>query len=189
MVQNPANYAPDKRLALSGSDRFSDPASDIIGTLKAAFNSTLVFRPNTVTMGREAWSGISSHPQLVNAVKGNVTSKGIISPAEFVELFAGEGLKKLNIGEAFINTSRRGQAPSLSRVWGKSISLTYINPSARPEQSATFGMTAQYGTRVAGSYEDKNIGLDGGLVVRVGERVREVITAPDAGFLIQNAVA
>lgn len=54
MVQNPANYAPDKRLALSGSDRFSDPASDIIGTLKAAFNSTLVFRPNTVTMGREA---------------------------------------------------------------------------------------------------------------------------------------
>ena len=33
------------------------------------------------------------------------------------------------------------------------------------------------------------MGLEGGQVVRVGEKVRELIVAPDVGFLIQNPVA
>lgn len=189
-VQDPTNYAPARRLALSGSDRFSDPASDIIGTLKAAFAATLIYRPNTMVMGRDVWTGISSHPQLVNAIRGNVTSKGIITPDEFVRLFAGENLKRLLVGESFVNISRPGQAAQLNRVWGKSIELLYIDPNIRPEQGgATWGFTAQYGTRLAGSWEDKNVGLEGGKVVRVGEKVEEQVVAPDVGFIIQNAVA
>lgn len=189
MVQNPANYASNKRLVLSGADRFSDGLSPIIETLKAAFNGTLIFRPNTMTMSRPVWSVISSHPEIVNAVKGNVTSKGIVTPEEFVNLFRGEGLMKLNIGESFVNIARPGQSAQLSRVWGNFISLTYINPVARPNaNSLTFGMTAMYGTRVAGQWEDKDIGLDGGQIVRTGERVRELIVAPDVGFLIQNVI-
>lgn len=190
VIQDPANYAANKRLALSGSDRFSDPASDIIGALKAGFNSTLIYRPNTATMSRSVWSSISSHPQLVNACKGNVTSKGIITPDEFVQLFAGEGLKRLAIGESFVNTARPGQSASLSRVWGNTIALTHINPMATPVTGGvTFGFTAQYGTRVAGQREDPDIGLHGGQIIRVGESVREVVVAPDVGFLFQNVVA
>lgn len=188
-LQDPNNYAPNNRIALSGDNQLSHPDCDVIGTLKAAFDKTLIFRPNTMTMGREVWSALSSNPQLVNAVKGNVSSKGIIKPDEFVSLFEGEGLKKLNIGEAFINTARKGQTPVLSRVWGNSISLTYINPAARPEQGATFGFTAQWQTRLAGSWEDKNVGMRGGTVVRVGESVKEIVCAPEAGYIIQNPVA
>lgn len=188
VAQDPNNYPAGNRIVLSGSDQLSHPDCDVIGTLKASFDKPLIFRPNTMTMGRQCWGGLSSHPQLVNAVKGNVSSKGIITPDQFVELFRGEGLTQLNIGEAFINTARPGQVPSLTRVWGKHISLTYINPVARPEYGATWGMTAQWGTRVAGSWEDKNVGLDGGMIVRVGERVKEIVTAPEAGYLIQNAV-
>lgn len=189
LVQDPATYPTTNRLVLSGGDQFSDPASDVIGTLKSCFDKTLIWRPNTLTLGREAWGKMSSHPQLVNAVKGNVTTKGIVSPEEFVKLLEGEGLKELLIGEAFVNTARKGQAATFNRVWGRNIILTYINPAARPNYGATFGMTAAFGTRVAGSWEDKNIGLDGGMIVRVGEKVREIITAPDAGFLLQNVVA
>jgi hypothetical protein len=53
----------------------------------------------------------------------------------------------------------------------------------------TFGVTAQFGTRVAGSWDDKNIGLTGGKMVRAGESVKEVITAADLGYFVQNAVA
>lgn len=190
VVQNPLNYAANRRVALSGTDRFSDPASDIIGTLKAAFAATMIYRPNLMSMGRDVWTGISSHPQLVNAIRGNVTSKGIITIEEFVRLFSGEGLKKLVLGESFVNTARRGQLEQMNRVWGKSIQLTYIDPNVRPEQGGiTWGFTASYGTRIAGSWEDKDVGLLGGKIVRVGERVEEQIVAKDVGFLIQNAVA
>lgn len=188
-LQNPLNYAPARRLALSGSDRLSDPSSPIIEIFKAAFQATLIYRPNIMSMGRDVWTGISSHPELVNAIRGNVTSKGIITPAEFVALFAGEGLKKLVVGESFVNTARRGQPETLNRVWGKSIQLTYIDPNVRPEQGGvTWGFTAQYGTRIAGSWEDRNVGLEGGKIVRVGEKIEEQIVAKDVGFIIQNAV-
>lgn len=189
LAQDPANYAPANRVALSGSDQFSDPASDVIGIFKSCFEKPQIYRPNTATMSRPTWGKISSHPQLVNAVKGNVISKGIIKPSDFVDLFSGEGLTELLIGESFVNTARPGQMPTLNRVWHNHISLTFINPNARPESGATFGMSAQFGSRVAGWREDPDIGLDGGRVVRVGERVREIVTAPELGCLIQNAVA
>ncbi|GJD93364.1 capsid protein [Methylobacterium iners] len=189
-VQDPANYSPTRRLVLSGADQFSNGASDIIGVLKAAFQSTLIYRPNFMSMGRDVWTGISSHPQLVNAIRGNVTSKGIIKPEEFVDLFRGEGLRELAIGESFVNVARPGQAANLSRVWGKSIQLHFRDQNLRPEQGGiTWGFTAQLGTRIAGSWEDRDVGLEGGKVVRVGEKVEEQIVAKDVGFLIQNAVA
>ncbi|CAO4177646.1 Capsid protein [Methylorubrum populi] len=189
-MQNPDSYAANKRLALSGSDRFSEGGSQVIAPLKAAFNGTLIYRPNTMTMSRAVWSVVSSHPEIVNAVKGNVTSKGIVTPEEFVRLFEGEGLKTLAIGEAFLNTARPGQSASLSRVWGNNIMLTHVNPMANPMTGGvTFGFTAEYGKRIAGQWETKDIGLEGGQVVRVGERVRELIVAKDAGYLIQNVIA
>lgn len=189
-AQDPNNYDPARRLVLSGSSQFSDPTSDVIGTLKTAFQGTLIYRPNTMSMGRDVWTGMSSHPQLVNAIRGNITSKGIIRPDEFVELFAGEGLKRLAIGESFVNVARPGQTANLSRVWGKSIQLHYTDPNVRPEQGGlTWGFTAQLGDRIAGSWEDKNVGLEGGKIVRVGEKVEEQIVAKSVGFLLQNAVA
>lgn len=191
IVQNPSNYSAARRLVLSGTSQFSDYTnSDPIGVFKAAFQGTLIYRPNKMSMGRDVWTVLSSHPKLVNAVKGNVTGQGIITPEDFVRLFAGEGLKELNIGEGFVNTARRGQPEVLSRVWGKSIQLNYIDTEARPEMgNPTWGFSAQYGTRFGGSWEDKNVGLQGGKIVRIGERITEIVCAPDTGFIIQNAVA
>lgn len=191
IVQNPANYAASRRQVLAGGSQFSDYVnSDPIGVFKAAFNATLVYRPNTMTMSRDTWSVISSHPKLVNAVKGNVTGQGIISPDEFVRLFSGEGLKKLNIGEGYVNTARFGQPEVISRVWGKSIELTYLDPAGRPEQgSLTWGFSGVYGGRIGGSWDDRNVGLQGGKIVRIGERITEIVVAPDVGFIIQNAIA
>ena len=190
LVQNPLNYASSRRLVLAGQSQFSDPNSDPIAVLKAAFGATLIYRPNTMIMGRDCWSGLSSHPKLVNAVKGNVTGAGIIAPDDLVKLFAGEGLKQLLIGESFVNNARKGQAATLSRVWGKSIELLYLDDQIRPEQGGvTWGFTATYGGRIAGNWPDKDIGLEGGNIVRVGEKTDEKVVAPDVGFIIQNAVA
>jgi hypothetical protein len=122
----------------------------------------------------------------VNAVKGNVTGSGIVSQEEMRQLF---GMTKLLVGRSFVNTARPGQAPVLTRVWGEVLALTYVNPGANTQNPTTFGMTAQFGTRIAGSLPDPDIGIRGGMRVRVGEQVRELVTAPDAGYLITGTVA
>ena len=82
------------------------------------------------------------------------------------------------------------RATALSRAWGKHMALLYLNPLASVEQGGiTFGFTAQYGDRMAGRIEDPDIGLQGGFRIRTGERVRELISAQDVGYFIQNAVA
>ena len=102
----------------------------------------------------------------------------------------GDQLDEILVGEGWVNTARRGQAPTLARVWGKHCALLYRDGMADTRGGrTTFGFTAQWGERIAGSIPDKDIGLRGGERVRVGESVAELITAGDLGYFLQDAVA
>lgn len=191
LVHNLNTYAADKRVTLSGSSQFSDYAnSDPITALKTGQESTLVYRPNTWAMGRPVWSRLSSHPKIVNAVKGGTQTSGLVSREQFIELFSGEGLRELLIGDAWVNTAKPGQAVSLNRCWGKHIAMFHKNAGASIEQGGiTFGATAEFGGRISGRIADPDVGLQGGYRVRAGERVKELVIAKDVGYFIQNAVA
>ena len=107
-------------------------------------------------------------------------------PREFVaKLFE---LDEVLVGEGWVNTAKKGQTVTLSRVWGGNIALLHINPLANTQRVGTFGITAEFGKRIAGAQPDKDIGLRGGQKVRVGESVKELITANDFGYYIQDAV-
>ena len=191
VVQNPDNYDAARRLVLAGNQQFSDFAnSDPYAVIDEGMDKTLVYRPNTIVMGQPAWSKIKRHPKLIKAVKGGLTEDGAITKQQFAELFEID-VKNLLIGVAQVNLSRKGQQVNLSRVWGKSVSLLYIDPTKKQADGSviTWGFTAANGKRIAGSIEDKDIGLEGGKRVRVGEKVRELVCAKSVGYLIQNAVA
>lgn len=191
IIHNAASYAASRTTTLSGTDQFSDYAnSDPIGVIKDMLDSTLVYEPNTMAIGRDVWSKLSSHPKIVNAVKGNLTNEGIVTAQQFVELFSSYGLSKLLIGKAFHNTAKPGQTPVLARAWGKHIAMLYIDKMATAESGGiTFGMTAEYGGKIAGRIEDPDVGLQGGVRIRSGERVKELVIAKDVGAFIQDAVA
>jgi hypothetical protein len=191
IVHNPNNYAVGRKRLLSGTSQFNDYTnSDPLGVILQGVDSTLVKRPNTVTMGRDVWSKLRSHPKLVNAVKGNVTNQGVITIDQFKELLAGEGIADVLVGDTWYNTARPGQPVALARAWGKHISLTHIDPMAQPELGGiTWGLTAEYGEKIAGRIEDRDVGLQGGFRIRNGERIKELVVAQDVGFLIQEAVA
>jgi hypothetical protein len=123
-------------------------------------------------------------------VKGGLTEDGAITKAQFAELFE-IPVENFLVGVAQVNLARKGQAVNLARVWGKSIQLLYLDPSKKQADGSviTWGMTAELGSRIAGSIEDKDIGLQGGRRVRVGERVRELVVAKSVGYLIQTAVS
>jgi len=190
LVHNLDTYAAARRVTLSGNSMFSAYAtSDPIGVLKTGMESTLIYPPNTLVMGRQVWSKLSSHPKIVNAVKGNLTNEGIVTRQQFIDLFSGEGITNLLIGDAWYNTAKMGQTTSLARAWGKHIAMLHINPMAVVQGGITFGLTADYGGRIAGRIEDEDVGLQGGVRIRAGERVKELVVARDVGYFIQNAVA
>lgn len=186
LVFNASTYDATRQVTLSGTSQFSDKSnSDPIGVIAAGCDATLV-RPNIAVMGRAAWTTTRSHPKLVNAITGGTLQNGLITRQQFCDLFE---LDELIVGEGFVNTAKRGQAPSLSRVWGKHIALLYRDNQAFSSVSdgrISFGVTAQWGSRIAGTIPDPDVGLRGGYKVRVGESVKELITAPSVGYFIQN---
>ncbi|MES1977549.1 MAG: major capsid protein [Pseudomonadota bacterium] len=186
LVFNAASYGAANKETLVGNDQWSDyvnsnPQDDIL-----AAQDAMIMRPTIGVMGRAVWTKVRQHPKLCKAVFGNSTDAGIISRRAFADLFE---LDDLFIGEGWVNTAKKGQPANLVRVWGKSCALLHRNKEADTESGTTFGVTAQFGPRVGGEIVDPDIGLHGGVRVRVGESVRELVLANDLGYLFSAAVA
>jgi len=186
LVFNAANYSVGYKQTLAGVTQFSDFASsDPIGVIMDALDA-MIMRANVMTIGRRPLSILSRHPDIVKATHGNSGDKGIAQRQAIAELFE---LEEILVGASFVNNARKGQPVSMARVWGNHIALINRDMNADTRNGLSFAMTAQFGNRVAGSHPDPDIGLRGGERVRAGESVKELLTAPDLGYFIQDAVA
>lgn len=189
LVFGTANYAAsNKNTALTGNALWSDFTaghSDPIGDIMTGLDSCIM-RPNVAVMGNAVASVLRRHPAILKAYNGTAGDSGIVPLQFLADLF---DLEEVLVGQGWVNVAKKGQAVNLSRVWGKSLSLIYRNKLANTQRGATFGLTAQYGTRIAGSQYDGDIGMRGGQKVRVGESVKELLMANDLGYLIADAVA
>ncbi|MEW6708315.1 MAG: phage capsid protein [Candidatus Riflebacteria bacterium] len=184
---NADSYATGYKTTLSGSDQFSDfVGSDPIATILDCLDS-MVMRGNVAVMGRAVFSALARHPKIIKAVQANSGDAGIATRRQIAELFE---LEDVLVGEAYLNTAKKNETVALSRVWGKHLSLIYRDRMAGPNNNRmSFGFTAQFGSRVAGSEPDSKIGLRGGHRIVVGETVKEVVSSDSLGYFIQNAVA
>lgn len=185
LVFNAASYAVGNKTTLAGANQWSDPTSSPIRAMEDAMDSTLV-DTNGLVLGQQVWRVLSRHPEVIEAVFGSASTKGRVKPQDLADIL---GLQRVLIGSGRVNTSKKGQTATYVRAWGKSAALLYINPNADTQRGFTFGLTAQFGKRVAGRIYDENIGLDGGVKIRVGERVKEKVIAPTAGYLFDAAIA
>lgn len=186
LVFNASNYAAANKATLSGTSQWSDFAnSDPISAILTALDS-MVMRGNIAVMGQAVWTKLSTHPKLVKAFYGTSADTGIVTRDFVAQLFE---LEAIYVGQAWLNTAKKGQTASLSRAWGKHFALLYRDSLATADRGTTYGFTAQFGGRIAGSFEDKDVGMRGGVRVRAGESVKEVLTATDLGYLFTNAVA
>ncbi len=186
LVFDPNNYSAANKKALSGTEQWddyinSDPLNELMTALEVP-----IMRPNIMTIGREAYSKLIMHPLIVKAVHGNSGDVGVAQHQALASLLE---LDEVLVGEGFVNTARKGQTPVLQRVWGKHCSLLYRDELASADKGTTFGFTAQWGNRFSGYKDDPNIGMRGGLINRVGESVKELITSSDLGYFLQNVVS
>lgn len=186
LVFNNANYATPNKVTLSTTGQWSDYVnSDPIPAMKRAFDA-MIMRPTHGVIGRAVATELSMHPKVCAAVFKNGTNAGIVPMRAIADLLE---LEDIYVGEGWLNTAKKGQPAALSRVWGKHAAFIHQNKNADTQFGTTFGFTAQWGSRIAGSEYDRNAGMRGGQVVRVGESVKELITANDLGYLFTNAVA
>jgi hypothetical protein len=185
-VFNTANFAAGFKSTLAGTSQWSDftnsdPASAILTALDSC-----IMRPNKAIIGQAVYTKLRMHPKIVQAFYGNSATAGVVPKSFIAELLE---LEELIVGQGWVNSAKKGQTATLVRVWGKHAVFFYQNANADTQGGTTFGYTAQWGARLAGSERDSNIGLKGGERVRVGEYVKEVIAADNLGYMFENAVA
>lgn len=186
LVFNSASYDPALRTTLAGVSQFSDYAnSDPISVINDALDQPLM-RPNQMVFGQAGWTKFRSHPKIVEAVKGTGAKAGVATREQVAELFE---VQEIVVGSSRGNVNKRGQAPSLARLWGKHIALTYKAPVPDAKGAVTFGGTFQFGDRIASQWEERHMGMRGGVGVRTGESLRERVIANQAGYFFQNAFA
>lgn len=185
LVFNAATYGTNNKVVLSGSSQWDDDASDPEEAFMDAMDS-MIMRPTVGVFGRRVWSKLSRNPKLRSAVLGS-TTKGQITRREFAEHFE---LREVFVGEGWVNIARKGQpTTNMVRVWGNHAALLHQNPVASTKYGTTFGFTAQWGSRIAGEIQNPDIGIRGGVKVRVAESLKELVTANDLGFYFQNAIS
>ena len=182
-------YPTGNKTQLSGNDQWneyaqaaSDPVEDIMVAKEAA-----LMPYNVAVMGASVWYALRRHPKILAAIfPVNYSGDGMITLQQFQDLFE---FDQVLIGDARINTAKPGQAMTLSRVWGNHFAMMHQNPLASLRGNGiTFGATAEYGSRIAGTMPEPKVGLRGAQRVRVGESVKELITAADCGYFIQDAI-
>lgn len=180
-----ATYDVGLKTTLAGANQFSDPSSDAITVVNKALDLPLM-RPNQMVFGQSGWTTFRSRPDIVEAVLGTGAKKGSVTKEAVAELFE---VNEVIVGQARGNTAKKGQAASLSRLWGNHLALTYKAPVPQAKGAVTFGGTFQWGEAEASQWEDKNMGMRGGVACRAGESVKERVIASQAGYFFENAFA
>jgi len=180
-VMNAANHTHNE--VITGTDKWTDPASKPIEQITDAMNTPLV-TPNTLVLGVSEALALRRNVQIVKAFHGNDGQEGLV-PLSFIEQLFNV---KILVGVSRHNSQREGQTAVIERLWTGGAALLYIKPAAQLRDDLTYMLTAEYETRVSGSWEDKNVGLRGGKVVRVGESVKEVLMAKAASYFLQSVI-
>lgn len=180
---NPANYpATNKEVVATKWSDFvaSDPLTDLLAGLDAC-----LIRPNVLLLGHEVWAKLSAHPKIVKAATGSDSGEGRATRQRLADMLE---VNEVLVGSSWLNTAKPGKAAALARAWGKHALAFFRDRTVTTAGGLTFGMTAQFGTRIAGA-KDVDMGLRGGVVVRSGESVKELLLATRASFFFQDAIA
>jgi hypothetical protein len=178
-------YPASNKEVLTGTDKWSNDASNPIRLITEAADS-MIIRPNNLVLGRVEWTGLRTNKAVLQSLTISGTDKGMATKQAVADLLE---LDDIIIGEGWINTAKKGQAVNMQRAWSADALLFHKAPLANSiDATPTYSWTAQYGERVAGSIDEPKTGLRGSVRVRSGESVREVMAAPELGYLFENVL-
>ena len=186
MLFGAANYS--LKLTLddnAGKKRWDDATDgDPIGYMEAAM-ADMIVPPNIAIMGYNVMLAVRKHPKVISRLYGSSSTRGT---ALLQDIASELGLESIQVGSAWKDTAKKGQALSLSRVWGNACALIRVSASLASTQTVepVFAFTAQSDARMAGTWFDPGRGKKGVEMLKVTESVKEVISWTEAGYLFST---
>jgi len=181
LARNPAGYDVGNTVALAGTSQWSDPASDPIANIesyKEVVRGKIGRRPNTLLISGQVFAALKTNPAVVGRLK--YTQREVATPDLLASLF---GLDRVVVGDAIFESGG-----TMADVWGKDAILAYTDTGSLDAARPSFGYTYRLRNYpiVEQPYAEKNVRS---WIYPTIDEVQPVIAGPDAGFLIQNAVA
>lgn len=183
LARNPASYANSNKIVLSGSDQWSDAASDPIDLIEEAkerIRAATGKRPNTITIGAQVFAKLKNHPRVLERIK--YTGRDVATKELLASLF---GVERLAVGDAIYAND---DGTDFVDVWGRDVVVAYTNlASVQSGGLPSYGYTYQLKgyPDVEEPYYDRNTKS---WIYPVTRAEAPVLAAPSAGFLITNAV-
>jgi hypothetical protein len=160
-------------------DNASNPLEDV-ETARESVAKTIGREPNVMVIGREVWTDLRHHPDLLDRIK--YTATGIMTPQLLGQLFE---VEKLLIGNAVYDTGEEGGTASYGFVWGKHAFVGYVSP--RPGlMTPSAGYLFTWKNRQVERVRDPLRKAD---LVRVEWHYDDKVTASDAGYLLKSVVS
>lgn len=181
LARNAANYPSGNKVALSGTSRWSDPASDPFTDImdaKEVIRSKTGEKPNVLTLAPKVMTALRTHPKVLD----RLSTASDRPPATIQQLQALFELQQVVEAESIYHDGTQFQD-----VWGKDAILAFTTPASMQEMgSPNFGYTYQLAGRpaVEEGYFDNNTNT---WYYPVSDACQPVFAGPTAGFLFADA--
>jgi hypothetical protein len=175
------NWANSTSPATQWDNDASDPLGDVETGIETLVQN-IAREPNKAIIGRQVWTKLKNHPDLLDRIKG--VERGVMT----IEIMQGlMGIPKIAVGKSIKNTGADGASDSFSFVWGKNMVMLWSPDQGKgglqiPSAGYVFGWMP-FETRKFRREEEFSD------VVMVRHSVDERITASDAGYIIYKSVS
>lgn len=186
LARNPDNYDANHKLALTATDRWSDPASDPkadFDEAKETIRRSIGRYPNTLALGPNSGNALKNHPKIKEQFK--YTGRDSITTDMIAAYF---DIKKVVIGAAIYLPETADDAALANDVWGDDAILAYVPETGDNFQVPSFAYTYElkgYPQVEQPYFERSN---DSWIYPTKVER-RAYLVGAEGGFLFQGAGA
>jgi hypothetical protein len=142
--------------------------------------------PNTIVMSSTVWNRVRRGTLVLNFVRGSVAANAEVTPNTLQQALADEGIEQVLIGRSRENTAKKGQAKSMSSIWGTTyVWVGYVSRAAATLYEvgacATLVWNAEGGLFVSETYRDEGRRSN---IVRVRQNTTEKCINATLGTLI-----
>lgn len=184
LVYDDIKYATSNKVALTGTDKFSDPSSDPFAVFDKAIMAvkrSIGHKPNSCVIPEDVFEVLKIHPKLIEKIK--YVQKGILDEAALAALL---GIPNLAIGSAVTADA----LDNLTDIWSKHVVLAYVPTKEANRRRVIYEPSFGYTVRRKGSLVADTYPAPGGKVtwVRCTDIQRPHLLGGDAGFLIKDAI-
>lgn len=186
IARNAANYPVSNQVTLTGSDRWSDAASDPhadISEGKEAIRRRIGRYPNMLTLGPSSFNGLTRHPKVKDQFK--YTGRESITAEMLAAYF---NLKKVVVGAGVYLPETAGDDDPALDIWGDDAILSFVPETGNNFQVPSYGYTYDlrgYPQVNKPYFENRN---DSWIYPTKTER-RVILTGAEGGFVFKNAGA